>query len=288
MYKKYLVIICSLLVLETSGQAQDFDAKLTEAKISMMEGHYEVGLNQCKELISTGTDSTQRSLAYGYAGLASEVLGYLPDALAYYCQAVSYKVPQMDVYDKLISLSKKEKNDSVYEFALLEKAKAFPEDQPDITKNLAIHYANTQQYEKLLDASNALLNWFPENTNYLFYKAVAYQNLNQVEKAETHYQKVLQLDPEHPGANMSFGLLLFNRGSEVFESRKKEYEAKSRPNRVDYSVYRKGIDQGKALYRQALPYLLKAFESGSYPGLNKALYNIYVRLEENEKAALYR
>ena len=289
MLYKLLSILYFALVMISSIQAQDFDDKLTDAKIAMMDGKYETGLNICKQLISSGNaDSTKLAEAYASAGMASEALKNLPDALHYYSKAVEFQVPQFDIYDKLISLSKKEQNDSIYEFALLEKMKAFPDYEDPVTKNLANHYAKTEQYSKLVKTSDKLLGWYPDETKYLFFKAVALQNLGQVDEAQDYYRKILELDPDHPGANMSVGLMIYNKGSEIFTARKNEYEAIAKPDRVDYATYNRGIEEGKKLYREAAPYLIKAYESGSYPSLKRVLFNLYVLLEEKEKAEPYR
>ncbi len=285
---KILIVLCFLMI-RTLGQAQNIDSRLDDLKITIMNGKYEDGLLECKDLIESNVrDSAQLALIYAYAGLSSEALGNKVDALHYYEQAVLLKAPQLDIYEKLISLSKKEKNDSVYEFALLEKSRAFPDFDEPITKSLAYHYANTRQYEKLLPTANKLLNWYPDEIRYLYFKGVALQNLNQIEEAKDCYHKILESEPDHPGVNMGLGMILYNDGSEIFAFRKKEYESKVNPNRVDYSIYTKGIEEGKIIYRKALPYLLKAYESGSYPGLKQVLFNTYARLGQKEKAEAYR
>jgi len=273
----------------TSIYAQNIDSKLDDIKSAMINGNYEGGLNECKELLKSNiNDTMQLALVYGYAGLSSEALRKKEDAIEYYKMAVLYQVPQLDIYDKLINLSKKAKNDSVYEFALLEKAKAYPEYNEEIMSSLAYHYVNTMQYEKLLSTTNELLKLYPSDVNYLFFKGIALQNLNQAEDAKNYYNEVLKLNSEHPGANMSLGMFLYNEGSEIFAFRKKQYESIAKPDRVDYTAYDQGIEKGKVIYRQALPYLLIAYESGSYPDLKKILFNIYVRLEQKDKAEPYR
>lgn len=289
MNSKFFLLTTLLTIAFVSIKAQDFDAKLNDAKIAMMEGNYEKGLSICEDLIALGTDdSVKMSLSYGYAGMGCEALGRQPDAVNYYYKAVSFQVPQLDIYTKLISLSKKEKNDTIYEFALLEKAKAFPDYQQSVTKSLAYHYVNTQQYEELLRVTDELLTWHPSNIKYLFFKGIALQQLDKIDEAKEYFKVVLDLDFNHPGANMSLGIMLFNSGREIFDFRKKEYEALAKPDRVDYSVYNKGIEKGKKLFRQALPYLLKAHESGSYPSIKRVLFNTYVLLEEKENAEHYR
>ena len=289
MDKGTLIIACLVFLTIITAHSQDFDEKLMDAKLAIMEGNYESGLNICNELIATkNDDSTHLAEAFATAGLACEGLKHTTDALNYYSKAVELNIPQLDIYDKLIGLSKNEKNDSIYEFALIEKLKAFPIFEESITKNLNNHYAKIKDYEKLLTTSNKLISWYPSTTRYLFYKALALQNVGQIEESRTYYQKVLELEPEHPGANMSIGLMLYNKGREIFSQEKKEYEAIAKPDRVDYAVYNRGREKGKVFFREASPYLIKAYESGSYPDLKRVLFNLYVLSEEKEKAEPYR
>jgi tetratricopeptide (TPR) repeat protein len=269
--------------------AQDVDSKINDIKMAMIDGNYEAGLKECEILLKSGiTDTTQLAMVYGYAGLSSEALKHKTEAIQYYKKAVELQMPQLDVYDKLIILAKKEKNDSIYEFALLEKLKAFPEYNDEIKKSLAYQYLNTKQYGKLLVVTEELLKLTPNDDNFLYFKGVALQNLNQVEESKVYFSEALKINPDHSGANMSLGLIVYNEGSEIFSKRKKEYEAIAKPDRVNYWEYEKGIEKGKTLYRQALPYLLKAYESGSYPDLKPILFNTYVRLEQKDKAEKYR
>lgn len=289
MYKNILLSACMLLITWTSTQAQDINSKIDDIKTILINGNYEQGLNECKSLIESNLcDTTQLAVLYGYAGLSSEVLKHKTEAINYYKKAVELQMPQLDVYDKLINLSKKEKNDSIYEYALLEKAKAFPEYTKEIKGSLAYLYINTRQYEKLLSTTNELLGWNPNESNFIYFKGVALQNLGQIEEAKACYKEVIKLNPDHPDANMSLGMILYNDGSEIFAKRKKKYEAIAKPDRMDYFDYNKGIEEGKNIYKEALPYLLKAYESGSYPDLKQILFNTYTRLEQLDKREAYR
>lgn len=289
MYKKVLLAVCLFVVLLNPIQAQDIDSKIDDIKTALVNGNYEIGLNECKALIESNLCNTkQLAVLYGYAGLSSEVMKQKTEAINYYKKAVELQMPQLDVYDKLISLSKKEKNDSIYEFALLEKARAFPEYKKDIAESLAFQYLNTTQYEKLLNTVNELLSWNSNDINALYFKGIALQNLNQAEEAKKYYSEVIKLDTEHLGANIGLGMILYNEGSEIFAYRKKVYESKAKPDGIDYLNYNNGIEEGKDLYRQALPYLLKAYESGSYPDLKQILFNTYTRLEQKQKREAYR
>lgn len=289
MYKRFFVSVSFLFITWLVVVAQSVDSKIDDIKSTLINGDYEAGLRECEALLKSGiSDTIQLATVYGYAGLSSEALKHKTEAINYYKLAVELQMPQLDVYDKLINLSKKEKNDSIYEYALLEKSRAFPEYTDEVNKSLAYLYINKNQYEKLLSTTNKLLSLHPDDINYSYFKGVALQNLKQVEEAKVFYSEVMKLNPDHSGANMSFGLLLYNDGSEVYLQKKKKYEAIAKPDRVDYHNYEIGIEAGKTLYRQALPYLLKAYESGSYPDLKPILFNLYLRLEQKDKAETYR
>lgn len=289
MYKSILLTAGLICCFWATVNAQDVNEKIDNIKSTLINGNYAEGLKQCEEVLKSGiSDTMQLAMVYGYAGLSSEALKHKTEAIYYYKKAVALQMPQLDVYDKLINLSKKEKNDSVYEYALLEKLKVFPEYSDEVKKSLAYLYINTKQYENLLDITNELLTLHPKEVNYLYFKGVALQNLNKPEEAKVFYTETLNLDPEHSGANMSLGLILYNNGSEIFLKKKKEYESIAKPDRVDYHNYDVGIEKGRVLYRQALPHLIKAYESGSYPDLKPIIFNAYIRLEQKEKAEPYR
>ena len=289
MYKKIFLTAGLIFCFWAALHAQDVSSKIDDIKSTLINGNYAEGLKQCEEVLKSGiSDTMQLAMVYGYAGLSSEALKHKTEAINYYKKAVALQMPQLDVYDKLINLSKKEKNDSVYEYALLEKLKVFPEYSDEVKKSLAYLYINTKQYENLLDITNELLTLHPKEVNYLYFKGVALQNLNKPEEAKVFYTETLNLDPEHSGANMSLGLILYNNGSEIFLKKKKEYESIAKPDRVDYHNYDVGIEKGRVLYRQALPHLIKAYESGSYPDLKPIIFNAYIRLEQKEKAEPYR
>ena len=289
MYKSILLTAGLICCFWATVNAQDVNEKIDNIKSTLINGNSAEGLKQCEEVLKSGiSDTMQLAMVYGYAGLSSEALKHKTEAIYYYKKAVALQMPQLDVYDKLINLSKKEKNDSVYEYALLEKLKVFPEYSDEVKKSLAYLYINTKQYENLLDITNELLTLHPKEVNYLYFKGVALQNLNKPEEAKVFYTETLNLDPEHSGANMSLGLILYNNGSEIFLKKKKEYESIAKPDRVDYHNYDVGIEKGRVLYRQALPHLIKAYESGSYPDLKPIIFNAYIRLEQKEKAEPYR
>lgn len=288
--KSFFVAASLLFVMALSVHAQDFEAKLSKAETELMNGNNEQALSDCKSLIETGKgDSIQKATMYSYAGLASDQLKKTDDAINYYKKSIELKVPRLDIYDRLISLAKRTKNDDAYEWALTEKMKAFPDFQQSIVQSLAHLYLKKKQWDKLLGATKKLTEWFPDNPTYFSYQGAAYQNTGEIDKATAVYNKVLELDPDDAYANMAIGMIKYHKASKIFDREKKEYEKKSKPNWNDFNKYDKALNEPKAIYKEALPYLLKAYKNESYaPILKKVLNRIYTRLDDKAKALQYK
>ncbi len=288
---KNLFMSLSLLLLAAFAvQAQDYDKKLDEINNAILENKLDVALEECKTIIAaTDADSSQIAIANSFAAIACEQQNRIPEAIAYYKTALEMHVPRLDMYDRMIMVTKNAGDDENYEFALLEKRKAFPDFAEGVTQSLAYHYSKTKQYEKLIEASDEMLVYYPNEEKYLNYKAKSYNKLKQSDSALVYYKKVLDINPENPSANMAAGMELYKKGSDMFKRSKAKYEAIKTPSRVDYTNYKKSLDQGKAVYAEALPYLLKAYQSDDkYSSLKPVLHAIYTRLDNKVEAEKYK
>lgn len=124
-----------------------------------------------------------------------------------------------------------------------------------------------------------------------FYKALAtchrkiYEqdrdaNKDYLYKALANYQYVLQLDPENYGANYNTAINLYNEGAYGIE----QIDAEAKIPTI-VKVQAGSID----LFREALPFLLKAYEQDSTRKETLiALRGIYLSLNNNEEANKYR
>ncbi len=270
-------------------QAQENDDELKDIKSMFLDGKYDEAINESKAIIdSEVSDSIKLSLAYSYAGLSSQKLNKNADAISYLKSAITYRVPRLDIYEILIGLASQENDDENYEFGLQQQLMAFPDFKPEIKQKLASHYLKTDQYNQLLTTCDELVEMFPEDVKFQYYKGLAFVKLKKISDAEEAFKKALEIDGNHLGANINLGMILYKKASSSYKSQKDKYEAIKNPDRIDYDKYRKSLDISKGLYRQSLPYLLKAYELSKKNSLKGALFNIYTRLEERDKAALYK
>lgn len=282
------IILFLLFVTSFNAIAQDLDSKKAAAEQLYMQKDYAGALSAYEEMLKmTDLDSTVAAEVYSSAGICCVELNKNDIAISYFTEAVKRNVPQLMIYDKLISMAKDADNNDIYEFALLQKQNAFPEFEIEVKQKLAYLYFSSKQYEKLLPITANLLEWYPDYGTYHLYDAIAKQSLNDVEGAEIAYGKVLELEPDNSGASMGKGMILYNRAMNLYNKLKTQYEAKDKPDRVDYSNYRKSLEEPKRMYAEALPYLLKAYENKSYSSLKGIIKNTYLRLEDTESANKY-
>ncbi len=268
--------------------AQDLGPELTKVKRLIMDKNFEGALTESKSLIEAeGTDSLNLSMAYSYAGIASQELGKSAEAISFYRNALLYKVPRLDIYDMMINLTSSVNDNEGYEFALLEKLAAFPEFEPEVQQRLASHYLKTKKYDSLLKTSTRLTELNAGDYTGFYYKAVAYQKLKKIKEAQVEFKKVLELDPDHLNSNLGLGMILYKTASATYNAKKKKYEALKSPSRLDYDNYRKSLESSKAVYSEALKYILKAYELKPKDNLKPVIANIYTRLGDKDKAAQY-
>ncbi|MBN2413988.1 hypothetical protein JXQ31_20100 [candidate division KSB1 bacterium] len=280
--------ILSLVLSCNSILAQDFNDIKAKADLAYINSNYDEALGLYRSIMKlSDVDSVNFASVYANAGICCENLQKNAEAIVYYKEAVNYNVPQFMIYDKLIFMAKDANDNSTYEFALLRKQSQFPEFEIEVKQKLAYLYYNTQQYQQLLDISNSLLEWYPDYPKYHLFNAVARQNLNDIVGAEKEFERTLALDPEDAGANMGKGLILFNKANEIYDNCRSKYETIANPNRIDYSDYRKCIEEPKEIFRECLPYLLKAYENKSYSSLKNFIQKAYLRLGEKENADKY-
>lgn len=281
--KHLIIALLAISLCPVAAGAQE--DVLQEVELAMTERNYSKALELSLMMLQKeAKDSGAISKYYAYAGLCHEALGQTEEAEKSFKRAIDYKTGSLMIYDKLIAVAKAKGDDKTYEYVLSRKASRFPEYQEEIFKRLSTHYYKTKQYEKLSGTAKALLSTLPESVKYSYYAGVAAQKENNNEEAKVFYKKVIKLQADHKGANTSLGVMLYKEAAAVFQAETKKYEAKAKPNRVDYHNYLKRLETAKDIHKEALPYLLKAYELNPDKSLKGLIKNTYLKIGETEKA----
>ncbi|NEU07056.1 hypothetical protein GZH53_01915 [Flavihumibacter sp. R14] len=137
-----------------------------------------------------------------------EKLGYPRKALIYYNRLIEDK-PEPAYYFNLSELYTLLRNDSLALEVLRKGRGKFPEDRDLVFKEIN-YYAEKQEYKLVIDLlPNALkLDETSIPLNYL--AGFSYDVIGNKAKAEEHYEKVLNSDPNNYDANYALGLLYLN------------------------------------------------------------------------------
>ncbi len=268
--------------------AQDFDTELNKINAKFFEKDYKSALIDYQKLLNQGMgDSIQRSWIYGYIGVCEQELGNIAEAKKNYLKAMEMGTTGPSFYSKCLALFKAEKNIEKQEYILLAKKKNMPHETKTVVKNLAYLYVNSKQFEKLLPVCTQLIEWHPSNYKYHYFKAIAHQKLKDIENAKLSYKKTIELKPDDIGANTNLGMLLFLKANSSYDKAVKAYESIAKPTDADYKKSKKQLDMYRKKMREAEPMLLIAYKKKPNKNLRNALYQLYKKCNEYEKAKQY-
>ncbi|MGQ1910280.1 tetratricopeptide repeat protein [Marinifilum sp. RC60d5] len=278
-----------LLLVSFFVSAQDFDAFLNKANSKFFDKNYQEALKEYQALLEKEIgDSIQRSWAFGYVGVCKQELGKIEEAKKSYLKAMEMGTPGPSFYQKCLAIYKSEKDVKGQEFVLLAKKKNMPHEYRKTVKSLVYLYVNSKQFKKLLPLCDELLEWYPNNYKYRYFKGVSYQKLNEIEKAKAEYRKAVSLKSDDVNSNMNLGMIIFLRANKDYDLAVKKYEAIAKPTDDDYQKCKLKLAAARKGMRQAEPYLLEAYNAKPNKNVKNALFNLYRKCNEQSKSKVYQ
>lgn len=210
------------------------------------------------------------------ASLSYEKAGALDKAIEGYQKVadLGYQVP--NVYLFIAGLQQQQSDTTAALNTLQEARKAYPREQALIIEELNI-YLRSGDYEKAENNLRMAAEQDPENELLFFSMGSVYDNLKRTDDAEKAYLRALEIKPDYFDANYNLGALYFNKGvlkvneaNEVPPSQNKKYKAL--------------IDEATAAFKQAMPFLEKAYEIDDTDiSTVRSLRDIYARTGDDDK-----
>ena len=192
--------------------------------------------------------------------------------------AINYKDAKL--YTDMVKLSMIEK-DTAKALEYIEKGKAVFENNMDLINQEINIYLARNKINELKDKLNTALAVSPNSEVLHALLANLYQKTNDFEKAEAEYLKALELKPTYDIANYNLGVMYFNTANQWNEklgalppketAKAKEYETKVN----DY-------------YQKAVVYLEKSYALSADKATKQQLRKLFLRLNNTEKADLYK
>jgi len=163
--------------------------------------------------------------------------------------------------------------------ALEEARKASPKNI-NLLLNQAQMYIKLDKMDKFGELMVEAVKIDPTNPNLFFNLGVVNANQNKTEEAIGFYKKAIELKPDYGDAYMNLALALLGGEKEIVEEMNK--------NLSNFNKYDELQEKQKALYKKALPYLMKADSIKRSKGTVRTLLNIYDTLEMEKEADALR
>ena len=163
--------------------------------------------------------------------------------------------------------------------ALQEARKANPKDV-NLILNEAQLYIKLDKMDKFGALMEEAVKLDPTNPTLFFNLGVVNANQGKTEAAVKYYNKAIELKPDYGDAYMNLAVAMLSKEKEIVEEMNK--------NLSNFDKYDELQNKQKELYKQALPYLVKADNIKRSEGTVRTLLNIYDTLEMVKEADALR
>lgn len=163
--------------------------------------------------------------------------------------------------------------------ALQEARKESPKDV-NLILNEAQLYIKLEKMDKFGDLMKEAVALDPTNPTLFFNLGVVNANEGNSEEAIKYYNKAIELDPNYGDAYMNLAVTMLSEEQAIVDEMNK--------NLSNFKKYDELQGKQKALYRKALPYLVKADSIKRNEGTVRSLLNIYDTLEMTKEADALR
>ena len=163
--------------------------------------------------------------------------------------------------------------------ALAEARRANPKDL-NLLLNEADMYINLNKMDKFAELMNEAIALDPNNPTLYFNLGVVNANQGRIEDAMKYYKKATELKPDYADAYMNLAVTVLEKDKAIVEEMNK--------NLSNFKKYDELAAKQKEVYKEALPYLLKADELNRNVDVVRTIKNLYEALENEAEAKKYR
>ena len=174
----------------------------------------------------------------------------------------------------------KEQGKTEEAIAAIDKArKAFPKDLNLILAQADL-YIKLKDMEKFGQLMELAVSQDPTNPILFFNLGVVNQDEGKIEEATNYYKKAIELKSDYGDAYMNLAVLILDKEKPIIEEMNK--------NLSDFDKYDQLLEKQKGVFKEAIPFLLKADEYGRSIDTVRTLMNIYDNLGDTDSAKKFR
>lgn len=163
--------------------------------------------------------------------------------------------------------------------ALQEARKANPKDV-NLILNEAQLYIKLEKMDKFAALMKEAVKLDPTNPVLFFNLGVVNANEGKTEAAINYYKKAIELKPDYGDAYMNLAVAMLAEEKEIVDEMNK--------NLSNFKKYDELQEKQKALYKKALPFIIKADNLKRTEGTVRSLLNIYDTLRMEKEADALR
>lgn len=254
----------------------------------LAEGSYEEALKELEKVKKADPESGHLRLKIAFTLLK---LGRREEAETEFKKAKTLEMDSLEASVALILLyasQKREKElESEYQY-FLEKAHHLRPENIKVSEYLGQFYFYKKMPQEAIKIYEAIIEQQPDCVEGHFWLGYFYEETGKRETAIEMWKKTLQLNATHANALNSLGYLYAEAGENLDEAEgmiKKALEED--PNNGAYLDSLGWVYYKKAEYRKAEEYLLKALQHLKEAVIYEHAGDLYIQLEDKEKALQY-
>jgi len=213
-------------------------------------------------LYSAYTQDAKQDYA-GAKGTYNQLLGL---------DAYKSKPAPVNVYTRLLSIAKEEKNEAEAKKVLQQGLAAYPNNKTFLIEDLNMSMSGGNNAAALDKISKAIAA-DPNNANLYSVRGSLYDQQKKTDLAQEDYKKAIALDPKSFDAQFNMGIYNFNQAAML-------YTKASKMDLKTYQAKGKAIEaEGKKYFEASVPYFEKSLEiqpndAGSISALQKAYFRL--------------
>lgn len=285
------IFLSLLLVLPiiTLSQVEDFQSLNVQANNYIDKEDYNAALVCLEKALKIGTDNqTELIWTATLAGICARQTNDLNKAYSLFEIAIKNNCKDEDVFNKSLQIAE-QLNDVEKQVSILLSARQNVDGsfQKNSTKLLYAYY-NNQQFDKAIRVADELLAKDPDQIQVLKVKGFSLIKTEKVSEGIFVFNKLIANDPNNLDGLRQLGFVYYEQGNIIKDKALDDYNLLKKPTQVDYILFQQQYKKSWVDYRKALPYLEKSYQIEPNVGIKQAIFNMYSRMGDINKANKYR
>ena len=287
---KKLALFQLLLFVTLCVNAQgSFDELRMKGNEEIIKKNLEKAVAYFEEALLIGTeDQEQMAWVASVAATCSQQFNDKRKALHFYKIALNNQLTDQAVFETALNLAADLKDTESEEEILTIAAKQSVFQNERYVRKLMYFHFNNKQYQKVPPLAEQLLRKEPGKIETIYLKSLAELYTGDEKKAENGLMYIIAKDSLNLKAIRQLGFLYFNKGQNRYNEEKRKYNALMNPSRIDYANYLKALKKSFVFFEKASVFLEKANHMEPDEKVKQALFTLYARMNEKDKALKYK